>query len=126
MALWLIRAGKHGQHELKFLADSCIYLCWDGLHHDLAPMKSRDEIADVLREVYPNNSEGRIKHHSRQIWTFVKRMNAGDWVVVPSKLNPVIHVAEITGDYVHVPDAENPYYHYHEVKWVEKDIRIND
>ena len=30
MALWLIRAGKYGEHEQRFFADSACYLTWEG------------------------------------------------------------------------------------------------
>ena len=30
VALWLIRAGKYGEHEPRFFADSACYLTWEG------------------------------------------------------------------------------------------------
>jgi len=36
VALWLIRAGKYGEHEPRFFADSACYLTWDRTEvHDL-------------------------------------------------------------------------------------------
>lgn len=29
MALWLVRAGRHGEYEKKFLGENRIYLTWD-------------------------------------------------------------------------------------------------
>lgn len=29
MPLWLIRAGKYGEHEPRFFADSACYLTWE-------------------------------------------------------------------------------------------------
>ena len=31
MALWLVRAGKHGEYEQKFFEENRIYLAWDRL-----------------------------------------------------------------------------------------------
>ena len=31
MAIWLIRAGKYGEHEDRFLNNNRIYLTWGGL-----------------------------------------------------------------------------------------------
>ena len=29
MAIWLIRAGKHGEYEQKFLQENRVYVTWD-------------------------------------------------------------------------------------------------
>ena len=36
MAIWLIRAGSHGEYELKFLQDNRVYVTWDSLDVNLA------------------------------------------------------------------------------------------
>jgi restriction system protein len=35
MATWLIRAGKHGEYEQKFLQENRVYVTWDKLDEDL-------------------------------------------------------------------------------------------
>lgn len=121
MALWLNRSGRHCEHESKFLDEGRIYLTWDGLDRDLSGVSSRDELQDILKDVYPNASEGRRRQNSGQIWGFVKRMSKGDWVAMPSK-RKTIHIGEITGVYTFDRKADNPYYHYRTVKWIETDI----
>lgn len=122
MALWLVRAGKHGEHEAKILGDDRIYLTWDGLSHDLSKLSSRPEMDALLAEVYPDDPPARRRNYAGQIWAFAHRMQPGDWVVVPSKSKPVLNVAEITGPYVFQAVAEDPYYHHRAVKWVGKDV----
>ncbi|WP_295885598.1 hypothetical protein [uncultured Thiohalocapsa sp.] len=41
MALWLVRAGRHGEYEKKFLGESRVYLTWNGLSQDLGSLKNR-------------------------------------------------------------------------------------
>lgn len=36
MTIGLIRAGSHGEYELKFLQDDRVYVTWDGLDVNLA------------------------------------------------------------------------------------------
>jgi restriction system protein len=122
MALWLVRAGRHGEHEAKFLADNRLYLTWSDLSHDLSKLSSRTELEALLSELYPDDPPARRRNNAGQIWTFSHRMQTGDWVVVPSKSKPVLNVAEITGPYVFQAGAEDPYYHYRAVKWVGKDV----
>lgn len=122
MALWLVRAGGHGEYEQKFLEENCIFLTWDKLNHDLSKIQDRSGLRKLLEQVYPDSSKGTLVHHSGQIWTFSHRMKKGDWVVLPSKYKPAIHIAEIKGDYQYDGSAENPFYHYRIVDWLEMDI----
>jgi restriction system protein len=49
-------------------------------------------------------------------------MKIGDWVVLPSKKKPAVHIAENSGEYVNVPNNPDPFYHYRDVKWLATDI----
>lgn len=122
MALWMVRAGNAGQHEIKFLDDSRIYVTWNGLSRDLSDCGSRDRLRDLLAGVYPQFGDKKIINHAAQLWSFVGRMTRGDWVVMPSKLNPTVHVGEVTGDYEFLPEGPNPYFHARAVRWVEQDV----
>jgi len=122
MAIWLCRAGKHGEYEQRFLDEDRVYLTWEGLNRDVQGPNTRAELGKLLRQVYPNASKGRITQNTGQIWAFAKRMAPGDWVILPSKLKPAIHIGEITGGYVFEPNATDPFYHHRTVKWLETDI----
>lgn len=122
MALWMVRAGKHGEYENKFLGDGRIYLTWDGLSHDLSQVQDKSQLQAVLKEYYPDAGEGRIVNNSGQIWAFSKRIQPGDWVALPSKHKPAIHIGEVKSDYTFVPNADDPYYHYRDVEWFAVDI----
>ena len=122
MALWLVRAGSAGEHERKFLDESRIFLTWAGFDHDVSSVKSEEELRDVLHVYYPDSGKQKIINHASQIWRIGHRMEKGDWVVVPSKLKPAVHVAEITGEYVFSKIGPDPYFHYREVKWITQDV----
>lgn len=122
MALWLVRAGKYGEHEARFLSENRIYLTWDGLAHDLSRLPDRAALDGVLAQTYTDAKIGTLRNYAGQIWAFAKRMGKGDWAVVPSKSKPVFNIAEITGDYVFDATADDPYYHSREVKWVGRDV----
>jgi len=123
MALWLNRAGSHGEYEKAFFDNSRIYLTWNGLKYDLSGLETMRELYDLLPEFYPDWSKGKRTQYTGQIWSFSQRMEPGDWVVLPGKLKRgVIHIGEITGPYVFDPKAEDPYYHYRNVKWIATNI----
>jgi len=41
MAVWLIRAGSHGEYEQKFLQENRVYVTWDKLNVDLSKLDNR-------------------------------------------------------------------------------------
>lgn len=122
MALWLVRAGAHGEFEKKFLEENRIYLTWDRLSHDLAALKNRGQLRALLEKVYPDASKGRITNNLGQIWAFSQGITQGDCIVLPSKQKPAIHVAKIKGDYTFNPDGDDPFFHYREVEWIVQDV----
>lgn len=73
---------------------------------------------EVLADSLPHFGKRQIINISGQIWPFVHRMAPGDWVVVPSKSEPAIHIAEITGPYLFDAEAGDPYYHSRRVRWL--------
>ncbi|MBB4636476.1 restriction endonuclease [Longimicrobium terrae] len=122
MALWLVRAGKYGEHEARFLNENRVYLTWDDLSYDLSALRDRGELDAVLQATYTDAKVGTLRNFAAQIWSFSHRMSQGDWVVVPSKSKPVFNIAEITGAYAFHSQAENPYYHSRPVRWVARDV----
>lgn len=122
MALWLVRSGRHSEHEQKFFDENRIYLTWGGLSHDLSMVSAQKQLYELLRTVYQEAKAGRLRNNTGQIWAFAHRMKPGDWVIMPTKGRPAIHIAEITSDYKFDGRAENPFYHYRTVKWIMKDI----
>lgn len=122
MSLWLVRAGRYGEHEKKFLDENRIYLTWRGLAHDLTLLGEQKELRTLCEETYPDASKHKISNNVGQIWRFCKEIHPGDWIIVPSKLRSSIHVAKVKGEYVFNPNGEDPYYHYRAVEWIEQDV----
>jgi restriction system protein len=119
MALWMLRAGRHGEYEDRFLSTSRIYLTWgDTIPDDGRHFQSRAEIAQTLRERWTEASEGRVRNHAAQIWAFLRTMQPEDLVVVPSKKTPELHFGVIRSEARFDPAAEPDYRHYHEVTWL--------
>lgn len=122
MSLWMVRVGKYGEHEQRVLDTNRIYATWEELVQDMSKLKSKEQLREVLHEIYPDDNRQRIINYSGQLWPFAHEMKAGDWVVVPSKLKPAIHFAEIVGPYEFDPNADESYRHSRRVKWIEQDV----
>jgi restriction system protein len=120
MALWMLRAGRYGEYEDRFLTDSRIYLTWgDTLPADSRAVTSRAEIVQMLRDRWPNASDGKIRNHAGQIWAFLRTMRVEDLIVVPSKKTPELHFGVIRSELQLDPGAEPDYRHFREVTWIQ-------
>lgn len=123
MALWLVRAGKYGEHEPRFFRDNRIYLTMDNLEQtDLSVAKDYDGIKAVMQEHYPGEPSRRLGNWSGQVWAFVLAMQPGDWVVVPRKHSGSIAVGEVKSSYTFELGADFTYRHYRTVQWLNTEV----
>lgn len=122
MALWLVRGGRQGEHDTKFLQDNRIYLTWDDLNVDLSTLESKEKLLEMLDGLYEGQKPKALANWAFQIWFFSNTMEKGDWVVLPSKVSRTLHFGEITSGYDYDASLGSPYYHYRSVNWFAKDI----
>lgn len=122
MAIWLIRAGSHGEYEQKFIQENRVYVTWDGLDIDLGKLKQRADLTAAMTERYPDTKPKAIMNWVSQVWPFAHEIKKGDLVVLPLKSQPAIYIGEVTGDYQPAPDGPNPFYHWRPVKWIAEAV----
>jgi len=123
MAIWLIRAGKYGEHEGRFLNENRVYLTWSGLQEiDLSIAKDYDQLKDLVQSNYPSEPIRKIGNWTGQIWAFTLAMKEKDWVVMPKKGKGTIALAEIGSSYKYDAGADLGYRHYREVRWLNQDV----
>lgn len=122
MAIWLIRAGSHGEHEQKFIQDKRVYVTWDDFDVNLSKFKDRSALLEKMLSYYSEAKPKAVSNWSSQIWPFAHEMKKGDLVVLPLKSQPAIQIGEITGDYHFEPKGPTPYFHWRQVKWIAEAV----
>jgi len=122
MAIWLIRAGSHGEYEQKFIQDKRVYVTWDDLQLNIANLADRQMLIASLTDRNPNAKPNTIRNWSSQIWPFAHEIAIGDLIILPLKSQPAIQIGEVTGDYHFENNAQAPYWHYRSVEWVGEAI----
>ncbi len=122
MAIWLIRAGSHGEFEQKFISENRVYVTWDGLDADLGKMKSREALAEKMTAINAGAKPKSIQNWTSQVWPFAHEIKKGDLVVTPLKTQPAIYIGEVTSDYQFDAKAKDPFYHWRDVKWIGEAI----
>ncbi len=122
MAIWLVRAGSHGEFEDKFLSEKRVYVTWDKLDIDLARLPDRDALINSLEQRDPDSKRKKLINHASQIWPFAHEMQKGDWIVLPLKAQRAVQIGEVIGDYTFEPSGPSPFFHWRAVKWIGEAI----
>ena len=119
MALWLIRAGKHGEDENTALDKGLAIIGWLEMP-DVSNVQSYEEMKRKHSEVYPDMSPNAVANNAAQLWAFAKRIEKDDLVVLPLKTRSAIAIGKIVGDYQYLEGR-----HVRKVKWIKEDIPRN-
>ncbi len=125
MAIWLIRAGAHGEYEQKFISENRVYVTWDKLAVNLAKLPNRDALTAEMAKLYTDAKSKRLLNWVSQIWPFAHEIKKGDLVFLPLKSQPAICIGEVTGDYHFESSGPSPFYHWLPVKWIAEAIPCN-
>lgn len=117
MALWLVRAGRHGEQEQYSLEHNLVGIGWSELDFDLSPL-TRDELKKAIEDKHPGKPKNAYANYAGQIWSFVKKIEQGDLVVLPLKVQSGIAVGKITGAYVFRTDPTSNIRHTRPIQWL--------
>lgn len=121
MTLWVVKGGRSGEREDRFLEKSLIGIGWEDLG-DLSQFASREALKEAYRAVYPGESEVKVGVQVGQLWAFSHGMKEGDLIVVPLKTRGQIAVGRIAGAYGHASDLGGDMRHVRPVKWIRTDF----
>lgn len=121
MAIWGVRAGKHGDSENFAIDNNCVVAGWRDVP-DLAPVQDRGALLSLLKQTHPSEGEGTLKNWEAQLWAFAKRIEVGDLVALPRKLTSTIAFGRVTGPYKYVEAAPSGATHQRPVEWITTDL----
>jgi restriction system protein len=121
MAVWLVRAGSHGERENTALEGGCAVIGWDELP-DLSGVRSREELGRLMREIYQEEKQRTINNWLTQVWAFKERMKVNDLVVLPIKSRSVIAIGRIAGPYRYTPKLGEGARHSRKVTWLNTEL----
>ncbi len=74
MAVWLVRAGGHGEYEQKFISESRVYATWGDLAIDLRTLPEREALQADMAVRYPEQKPKAILNWASQVWPFCHEM----------------------------------------------------
>ena len=121
MALWVARAGRHGERESYALANDVVIVGWNDLP-DLSAVGTREALLTLMRETYPDENPNTVKNWETQLWAFTNRFALGDIVALPLKTQSVVAFGRLTGPYRYASTAPTDARHQCPIEWLATDI----
>lgn len=121
MAVWLVRAGKFGEQEQTAIDNDIVAVGWNALP-DLSSIQSREDMASLYREAYPDASAPKVANEVGQLWAFHSRMEKDDLAILPLKTRSAIAIGKVTGAYEFRTDLGEGIRHTRPVKWLQTDL----
>ncbi len=109
MAVWVVRAGPHGEFE-EFALNSNVVGIDFSLRQSIADFQDRDDLRQLLQS---NNA-------ADQLWRFARELEIGETIILPCKQPKVVAIGKIVGDYRYEPNLRMP--HIRPVDWTVVDI----
>ncbi len=127
MTLWVVRAGKYGEHESDVLDRGVVAIGYSAIGNltqfiDLDEMQSWEEMKAEYRRIEPDANERSIGARTGALWTFAREIKIGDNVVLPLKSQSAIALACVQSEYEYRPDFPEGMRHTRRVQWKEKVI----
>jgi len=119
MTLWLVRTGRQGEREDFDLHNKVAVIGWDPVG-DLASLRERPELTDLLRKAYPEEKSNTLKKWESELWSFAHEIKPGDLIVFPPKHRSVMVIGEVSEAYRFIKDNPVGMKHTRSVKsWQE-------
>lgn len=123
MALWLVRAGKYGEHEARFIEQNLVCLTFSDLvDENLTGIADYEGIKEVVQRLNPNSTIRQVGNYAGQIWAFALDMKIGDWVVLPRKESATIAIGQVTRPYQYRAGEDSLYRHVRTITWLNTAI----
>jgi restriction system protein len=118
---WIVRAGAYGENESLALDQNVVVVGWSELG-DLSAARTRDELAAMLREAYPEDGVQRLRNFQGQLWAFRDTIAVGDLVVLPLKTRSALAIGKVAGPYQYRSELPPTARHTRPVTWLTTDL----
>jgi restriction system protein len=100
--MWKINSGRGSRLTATFV-DKGVVAIGFGLDADFTSARSRDDIALMLRQSYPEQSDKQILVRASQAWRFLTEVSIGDQVLVYEPQSRLYHRGRISGAPAFIP-----------------------
>jgi len=113
---WMVRAGNNNELADLVQKERLVAIGWR--MGDVSGLKTREQFKQRYREVYPEDSPGRVPVNAGQIYRFAREIREGDYVLTYIKASRELLIGLVEGPYEYRTDAFLDHYpHVRRVRW---------
>jgi restriction system protein len=116
MAVWMARAGRHGEDESAALEQGMAIIGFLEFP-DLSGIRTKEQLAELAEGILPGENANRLANWAGQLWAFRERIQPDDFVVLPLRTRSAIAIGQVTGPYRYEAGR-----HTRPVHWLKTDI----
>ena len=120
--MWLIRAGKDAVYYDVFMNSQKVYLPWCGFNLDLSSFTNPKEFRTVVEKEKENSNRTSISNWAGQLYSFVRRIQIGDYVLIPTKGSHCYCLSAIIGNYQYSDGNTNGLCHSRSIQILQRNI----
>jgi len=121
-AAWVVRTGKYGERDNWAITNGYSGGGWRDVP-DLTACNSREDIAAVVAESFPDDAPARRANYTGQLWALKGRIGAGDVIALPMKTSSEIAIGRVASGYEYLADEPDPdKRHIVRVNWQVSDL----
>ena len=110
--------GVHTQDDYLFLHKDVIAIGWKDFGDLKAIENTREAFKEHYAAVYPQSKKQAIANSAGMLYRFIYEVQAGDYIVFPSKSDRKINIGVVEGEYEYVPSAPE-YVQQRKVRWIK-------
>lgn len=110
--------GVHTQDDYLFLHKDVIAIGWKDFGDLKAIENTREAFKEHYAAVYPQSKKQAIANSAGMLYRFIYEVQAGDYIVFPSKSDRKINIGVVDGEYEYVPSAPE-YVQQRKVRWIK-------
>lgn len=113
--MWVLRAGQKGQYYNKFISTQNIFLPWNGYDFDLSEYSTISEFRSLVENEKGIANTTTISNWAGQLFSFVRKIQINDYVLIPGAFSRSYTLAKISGNYEYNHNDEDKLYHKRKV-----------
>ena len=120
MTAWMLRAGEGEKWLDQFMDKNLVAAGWGEIRKAIKePLagKTHQEIYEICGDVYKESPQ-TVGAHASQVYSFINRMNGGDFVIVPSESGKKVSIGLIRSEAIEQPEALDSYVAIRNVLWL--------
>lgn len=120
--MWVCRAGQEAEYIHLIEKTKMLFLPWENYNIDLTNCHELEQYKMIVSDETKIGNKTSVSNWAGQLYTFVKKIEVGDLVMVPHRLSQNFILIKIVGDYEYLSYGVKNLHHARKVEILANNI----